>query len=127
MPQVSIKIGGRSFDVACQEGEESYLQSAAEMLNEEADALSSQIGQMPEARMLLMAGLMLADKTAVLDEKVKDATDRMAAMQGKIDTLEGSSGTSVAAGEPSALALDTLLELTARAEAIAEEIEGKIG
>ena len=61
MPEVTIRIGGRAFDVSCQEGEESYLHAAARMLDDEAQVLSDQIGRMPEARMLLMAGLMLAD------------------------------------------------------------------
>jgi len=73
MPQVEIVIGGRSFEVACQAGEEPYLISAAQMLDIEASALSAQIGRMPEARMLLMAGLMLADKTAGLEDRLREA------------------------------------------------------
>ncbi len=81
MPQVEIIIGGRSFEVACQEGEEAFLISAARMLDAEASALSTQIGRMPEGRMLLMAGLMLADKTAGLE-------DRLRAADGQIGGLE---------------------------------------
>ena len=40
MPEVEIEIGGRSFEVACQAGEEHYLQSAARMLDAES-ALTS--------------------------------------------------------------------------------------
>jgi len=50
MPQVEIAIGGRTFEVACQEGEEHYLQSAAAMLNTEASHLSDQIGRMCKAK-----------------------------------------------------------------------------
>ena len=127
MPQVEISIGGRSFEVACQEGDEQYLQSAAKMLNDEAVALSSQIGRMPEARMLLMAGLMLADKTAVLEEKVNESADKMAALQGQIDTLQGAAGAAAMAGEASQEAMAALAELTARAEALADDIENKVG
>lgn len=70
MPQVEISIGGRVFEVACQPGEESYLHSAAAMLDEEARPLANQIGRIPESRMLLMAGLLLADKTASLRDEV---------------------------------------------------------
>ena len=70
MPEVTIQIGGRGFDVSCQEGEEAFLHSAAKMLDDEAQVLSDQIGRMPESRMLLMAGLMLADKTAGTEEKI---------------------------------------------------------
>ena len=47
MPQVEIKIGGRNFEVACQEGEEQFLMTAAAMLDVEASSLSTQIGRMP--------------------------------------------------------------------------------
>ena len=77
MPEVKIEIGGRSFDVACQEGEEKFLQSAAALLDGEASVLTSQIGRMPEARMLLMAGLMLADKTAGLEDRLERAEQEL--------------------------------------------------
>jgi len=70
MPEVTIVIGGRNFEVACREGEEHFLASAAAMLDEEARTLQESIGRVPESRMLLMAGLMLADKTAALEEQV---------------------------------------------------------
>jgi len=78
MPEVTIEIGGRNFDVACQEGEEHYLHSAARMLDEEAQVLAAQIGRIPEPRMLLMAGLMLADKTAGFQDRLREMEDRMA-------------------------------------------------
>ena len=78
MPQVEIVVGDRSFEVACQPGEEAFLRAAAAILDGEATALSSQIGRMPEARMLLMAGLMLADKASGLEERLREAEARLA-------------------------------------------------
>ena len=85
MPQVEIVIGGRSFDVACQPGEEPFLQSAARMLDTEASAVSEQIGRMPEGRMLLMAGLMLADKTAALEERLRQAQSTIAELAAEVE------------------------------------------
>ncbi len=73
MPEVDIHIGGRVFQVACQEGEEHFLQSAAGLLDTEAQSLAEVLGRVPESRMLLMAGLMLADKTAGLEEQLRAA------------------------------------------------------
>jgi cell division protein ZapA len=84
MPQVEIIVGGRSFEVACQPGEEPFLRSAAELLDVEASALSEQIGRMPEARMLLMAGLLLADKTAGLEDRLREAEVRIAQLEAQI-------------------------------------------
>jgi len=87
MPEVKISIGGRHFDVACQEGEESYLHSAAKMLDDEAQVLADAVGRMPEARMLLMAGLMLADKTASVEDKIVEVRAELAEREAELEGL----------------------------------------
>ena len=88
MPEVTITIGGRDFEVACQEGEEHFLQAAAQMLDAEAQTLLSQIGRMPEARMLLMAGLLLADKAAGADDRARVAEQRVRALEAELGAAE---------------------------------------
>jgi cell division protein ZapA len=130
MPHVEVNIGGRSFEVACQEGEEHYLQSAAAMLNTEAAHLSEQIGRMPEARMLLMAGLMLADKTAGLEEKLKASDAKMGSLLARLDTLESQPKPEPEKVEVPVVpdeVVDTLAEIAARAEALADDVETKQG
>ena len=56
--------------MVCQEGEESYLKTAAAMLDQEAQKLESSGARITESRMLLMAGLLLADRTAASEEKL---------------------------------------------------------
>ena len=85
MPEVTIHIGGRSFEVACQDGEEHFLHSAAKMLDDEAQALAAQIGRLPETRMLLMAGLLLADKTANLGERLSKAEQEIKSLRSELD------------------------------------------
>ncbi|MDR9394942.1 cell division protein ZapA [Roseovarius sp. SYSU LYC5161] len=130
MPEVEIQIGGRSFEVACQEGEEHYLRAAAKMLDEEAAVLAAQIGRIPEARMLLMAGLMLADKTAGLQDKLREMEDRMAEKDAELDQLRNAPRP-----EPEKIEVpvvpesvsETLAEIAARAEAMADTVDGKTG
>lgn len=128
MPQVEISIGGRTFEVACQDGEEHFLHSAAGMLDNEAQHLADQIGRMPESRMLLMAGLMLADKTASLEDKVRVLEADAAKMRAAIETLEDRPAPAPQRIEvpvvPSEVT-DALAELAARAEAVADQVEGK--
>jgi len=85
MPEVTIHIGGRSFEVACQDGEEHFLHSAAKMLDDEAQALAAQIGRLQETRMLLMAGLLLADKTANLGERLSKAEQEIKSLRSELD------------------------------------------
>jgi len=127
MPQVEIKIGGRSFEVACQEGEEQFLTSAAAMLDVEATALANQVGRMPESRMLLMAGLMLADRTAGLEDKVREAEGKIAQAQAELETAQAK-GAQVERVEVPVMpveVIDTMAEFAARAESLAEEVENK--
>ena len=72
MPEITIKIGERDFQVTCEAGEEESLQQAADLLDHEAGTLQSSIGRMPEPRMLLMAGLMLADRTVELAKRLHE-------------------------------------------------------
>ncbi|WP_415403224.1 cell division protein ZapA [Tateyamaria sp. SN3-11] len=130
MPEVTISIGGRQFAVACQEGEESYLHSAAKMLDDEAQVLADQAGRMPEARMLLMAGLMLADKTASVEDRISEVQAQLAEREAELEGLR-----TMGAPEPErievpvipAAVTETLAELAARAEALAADVEEKAG
>ena len=129
MPEVKISIGGRHFDVACQEGEESYLHSAAKMLDDEAQVLADAVGRMPEARMLLMAGLMLADKTASVEDKILEVRAELAEREAELEGLRN------VVVEPDRIEVpvvpqsvtDTLQEIAARAESLAAEIDEKVG
>jgi len=119
MPEVTIEIGGRDFEVACQAGEEPYLHAAAKMLDEEASVLSAQVGRVPEARMLLMAGLMLADKTADLQARLATAEAEVARLRAAPAPEPERVEVPVVPGE----VVDTLSEIAARAEALADTLD----
>jgi cell division protein ZapA len=135
MPQVDISIGGRTFEVACQDGEEPFLHAAAAMLDTEASALAGAIGRLPEAKMLLMAGLMLADKTAALEDDLKALKDKIATQDKALRSAEerlADRARRIAelqeAGPRTELPdrfTDGLSELAARAEALAETLQAK--
>ena len=129
MPEVQISIGGRPFAVACQDGEEHFLESAAKLLDNEASTLMDQIGRLPEARMLLMAGLMLADKTAGSDDQMKSLEDKVAQQAAWIEELQARPQPEPQRVEVAVVpdeVTQTLAELAARAEALAEAAEEKV-
>lgn len=134
MPELEILIGGRAFEVACQEGEEHYLQAAAAMLNVEADSLVSQTGRIPETRMLLMSGLMLADRTAGVEDRLKIMEDEAEGYRAEIDRLKSAlRRAETMASEPQKVEVpvipagltDDLSALAEKAEAMADEVEAK--
>lgn len=127
MPEVTIAIGGRNFEVACQAGEEHYLQTAAKMLDDEAQVLSDQVGRLPEARMLLMAGLMLADKTGNVEDRAAELQVKLDARDAEIAQLREANATPERIEVPVVPqnVTDTLAELAARAESLAAAVEEK--
>lgn len=128
MPDQIITIGHKEFTVACQPGEEQYLISAAEMLDAEARMLLNQIGRVPAERMLLMSGLMLADKTAEADDKLKAAQAEIASLREEISRLHSRPDPQPRRVEVPVIpadVTDALTELAARAEAVAEDLEAR--
>lgn len=130
MPEVTISVGGRDYEVACQEGEEHFLQSAALLLDQEASVLSEQIGRMPEARMLLMAGLMLADKTAGIEERLQALETKLAEANAEIEDWKSMPKPAPERVEVPVVpqwVKDSLAEVAAHTEAMAAALEERVG
>jgi len=61
MAQVTLRINGYSYVLGCADGEEAHLLAMAEEVDQRIATIKAQAGQSGEARMLVMAALMLAD------------------------------------------------------------------
>ena len=116
MPELEVQIGGKGFQVACQPGEEHFLRSAAAMLDAEAQPLLAQLGRLPESKMLLMAGLMLADKTAAVEDELRS-------LKARVSELEARPATTRDVAVIPQQVIETLAEIAARAEAVAARID----
>ena len=82
MTELEISIGGRIFSVACDSEEQEKVKEAAALINEEAESIQSQLGRLPESKMLLLSALMIADRlvdveteSKVFKEKSEDLSD----------------------------------------------------
>ena len=71
MTELEISIGGRIFSVACDNEEQEKVREAAALINEEADAIQSTLGRLPESKMLLLSALMIADRLVDLESESK--------------------------------------------------------
>ena len=119
MPELNVQIGGRNFSVACQEGEEHFLQAAAAMLDREAQPIMAQMGRITESRMLLMAGLLLADRTAAVEDQCRQ-------LQARVAELEARPEVRVEVPVIPPQVQETLADIAARAEALAASLEERI-
>lgn len=123
MPEVDVMIGGRNFTVACQPGEEQYLRNAAAALDVEASALVAQVGRITEARMLLMAGLILADKTGGHNDQVRALTDRIKALEAELNAARAAPAKTVEIAVIPEDVIKALSDLAEQAEALADQVE----
>jgi cell division protein ZapA len=128
MPEIQVSVGGRDYEVACQEGEETFLRSAAAMLDAEAAVLGAQAQRLPESRVLLMAGLMLADKTAGMDDQVRALEVRLAECEVELEEARAMAAQAQRVEVPVVpdAVLDMLASLATRAEALADATEERL-
>ncbi|MFD1883324.1 cell division protein ZapA [Paracoccus pacificus] len=115
MPEVNFTIGHKDYVLACQPGEERLLEKAATLLNGEAQQILEQAGRMPEQRLLLLAGLMLADRLTALE-------DRAASAERELNRLKANPPRQEVPVIPTEI-IETLAELAARAESLADRAE----
>jgi cell division protein ZapA len=81
MPELTLEIGGRLYEVACQPGQEASLERAAALLDAEANRLTDDMGRSVEKRMLLLAGLMLGDTMGAVEARLAAAEERIRAAE----------------------------------------------
>lgn len=79
MAQVTVKINGFAYSVGCQDGEEQHLTAMAAEIERRIEAIKSAAGQTGEARMLVMAALLMADDIFELTKALREAEKRAAA------------------------------------------------
>ena len=61
MAQVTLRINGYAYTIGCQDGEEKHLEAMGAEVSNRIDGVRAAAGPSGEARMLVMAALMMAD------------------------------------------------------------------
>ena len=59
---VEISVNNQIYKISCEKGQEEHIKNLAKFINNELDQLVSSVGQIGEARLLLMTCLIIADK-----------------------------------------------------------------
>src|SRR5690242_13403526 len=68
---IDLSIAGRTYQVACREGEEENLRAAARLVDGKSREALAGLGTLSEARQFLFASLLLADQ--LIDNKPDSA------------------------------------------------------
>jgi cell division protein ZapA len=62
MADVDVQVTGRRYRLSCRDGEEDHLRALVRMVDSKATELTNALGDMTEARTLLLSALVLADE-----------------------------------------------------------------
>jgi cell division protein ZapA len=85
--QVLLVVNGRDYQIACEDGEEEHIAYLAQYINHHVDNLVESVGQVGEARLLLMAALVLADE---LSEAYSELDEFKTSVDGESGEDDGS-------------------------------------
>ena len=120
MAQVAVQINGKTFRMACDEGQEGHLMGLARQLDETIDTLRGSFGEIGDQRLTVMAGVVMADQ-------LSEAQARVRVLEADIKRLESRSapardeGADKAASDEVSRALDRTAETVER---ITEKLKG---
>ena len=87
MPQVSIQIANRTYELACGDGEEERVQQLAAYVDEKIGDLRKQLPGAPEVKLLVFAALLLADESHEARGLAKAAETARASATDSAETL----------------------------------------
>ena len=117
MAQVVVTVNGRAYTMQCSDGEEAHLADLGELLDSEIERIKEAVGQVGDVRLLLMGGLVVADKLA-------DALKRFEDLEAQIRSIQASRNGAVRQGQELEETVVQRLDAAARRlEAMARDAE----
>ena len=105
MSQVTVTINGRKYDISCDNGEEAHLTQLAEYVDRRVGELVTKVGQVGDARLLVMTSLLCADELSEVYTELDTVRDK------KLNVTQNT------------FEVNDLELMTARIESIAEKLE----
>jgi cell division protein ZapA len=108
MAQVDVAINGKSYRIACDDGQEDHLLQLAAFVDQRIQELVASVGQVGDARLLVMASLLISDELSETFSNLNSVDDN-----GAVD----------AAAEAEQVLAQTTEALAQRIELIAETLE----
>ena len=82
MPVVNLLINGHAYPIACDEGEEPRLRELGDYIDKRVQALASAVGaQVGDTRLILMAGLLVADELSETLGRLEECEKELATVK----------------------------------------------
>jgi cell division protein ZapA len=77
MAQVIVQVNDRPYVMQCPDGEEDHLRELAKLLDTEVSRIKSNVGTVGDIRLLVMAGLMVADRLSESVKRLEELEDQL--------------------------------------------------
>lgn len=109
-PHVSLTIAGRTYRMACDEGQQGHLLELGGMLDARIDSLRASFGEIGDMRLAVMAAITIADELTEARQRIaglEAETQRVKAQRASTEQAAGAALSEAAARiERLVLALD---------------------
>ncbi|WP_036294457.1 cell division protein ZapA [Methylosinus sp. PW1] len=117
MAHVVVTIAGRTYRMACEDGEEAHLDELAKLVENKILSLREGFGDIGEQRITVMAALTLADDASI-------ATRKLEALQAELATLRENAAAAKEAEAALVEKLSAALEdATTRVERLSRDLQ----
>jgi cell division protein ZapA len=120
MGQVVVKVNGRDFALSCPDGQEPRIRRLAQYVDAKLGEFTRTVGQVGEARLLLLVALVIADELSDANEALQQERSRS---RGAGGSGSGGSEAPGASGEALDAAASGIRGVAERIEAIAARLE----
>ena len=88
MGQVTIEIAGRTYRMACDDGEEKRLKALGEAFDRTVSDLGRGFGEIGDRRLVVMAGLLATDDLAAARTRIEALEKERDALAARVAALE---------------------------------------
>ena len=81
MSTVTVEVGGHTFAVGCEDGQEAHVRTLAAQFDRQVQEVSRSVGRVGDLRLFLMAALMTADELSDLRARMAQTQAELARLQ----------------------------------------------
>lgn len=118
MVHVSVTIDGKTYRMACDEGQEEHLLKLGKKLDSSIETLKDGFGEVGDQRLAIMAGIMMADE-------LTESQRLLVGLQAEVDSLKESRRALIDRYQASEETLSrALIEVGERVNSLTDKING---
>jgi cell division protein ZapA len=88
MANVVVHVNERPYTMQCPDGEEEHLRELARLLDSEVARIRQSVGTVGDVRLLVMAGLMVADRLSEAIRRIEELEDELRGLRLSRDAAE---------------------------------------